>query len=117
MPRMVRSAPVNTQRWGVTVPLLGISLADHERVYREAEDLGYTDFWGAESDVDGVVPIALAAAWTKQATLGTAILGVFNRGPALLAMTAAALGGAAPGRFALGVGSGSNVNAQRRNRA
>jgi probable F420-dependent oxidoreductase len=106
---------VSTHRWGVTVPLAGISLAEHERVFREAEALGYTDLWGAESDVDGVVPIALAAAWTKTATLGTAILGVFNRGPALLAMTAAALGEAAPGRFCLGVGSGSNVNVERWN--
>ena len=106
---------MTTGRWGVTVPLAGISLADHEHVYREAEALGYTDFWSAESDVDGVVPIALAAAWTARATLGTAILGVFNRGPALLAMTAAALGEAAPGRFCLGVGSGSNVNVERWN--
>jgi probable F420-dependent oxidoreductase len=99
----------------VTIPLAGISLVEHEQVYREAEEHGYTDFWSAESDVDGVVPLALAAAWTKEATLGTAILGVFNRGPALLAMTAAALGEAAPGRFCLGVGSGSNVNVERWN--
>ena len=106
---------MTTTRWGVTIPLAGISLADHEQVYREAEERGYTDFWSAESDVDGVVPLALAAAWTKEATLGTAILGVFNRGPALLAMTAAALGEAAPGRFCLGVGAGSNVNVERWN--
>jgi probable F420-dependent oxidoreductase len=106
---------MTTQRWGVTVPLAGIPLAEHDGVYREAEDLGYTDLWGAESDVDAVVPIALAAAWTKRATLGIAILGVFNRGPALLAMTAAALGEAAPGRFCVGVGSGSNVNVERWN--
>jgi len=106
---------MTTPRWGVTIPLAGISLAEHEQVYREAEEMGYTDFWSAESDVDGVVPLALAAAWTKRATLGTAILGVFNRGPALLAMTAAALGEAAPGRFCLGVGSGSNVNVERWN--
>jgi len=106
---------MTTPRWGVTVPLTGISLPEHEQVYREAEEHGYTDFWSAESDVDGVVPIALATAWTKQATLGTAILGVFNRGPALLAMTAAALGEAAPGRFCLGVGSGSSVNVERWN--
>lgn len=106
---------MTTPRWGVTIPLAGISLLEHEQVYREAEAMGYTDFWSAESDVDGVVPLALAAAWTKQATLGTAILGVFNRGPALLAMTAAALGEAAPGRFCLGVGSGSNVNVERWN--
>jgi probable F420-dependent oxidoreductase len=106
---------MTTQRWGVTIPLAGISLTEHEQVYREAEEHGYTDFWSAESDVDGVVPLALAAAWTKEATLGTAILGVFNRGPALLAMTAAALGEAAPGRFCLGIGSGSNVNVERWN--
>ena len=106
---------MSERRWGVTIPLAGISLADHGQVYREAEDRGYTDFWGAESDVDGVVPLALAAAWTKRATLGVAILGVFNRGPALLAMTAAALAEAAPGRFCLGVGSGSNVNVERWN--
>ena len=106
---------MSTRRWGVTIPLAGISLVEHEQVYREAEEMGYTDFWSAESDVDGVVPLALAAAWTKHATLGTAIVGVFNRGPALLAMTAAALGEAAPGRFCLGVGSGSNVNVERWN--
>lgn len=102
-------------RWGLTVPLPGIALADHEPVYREAETLGYTDFWSAETDADAVIPIALAAAWTRRATLGTAILGAFIRGPALLAMTAAALGEAAPGRFCLGVGSGSNVNVERWN--
>lgn len=102
-------------RWGLTVPLPGIALADHEPVYREAETLGYTDFWSAETDADAVIPIALAAAWTRTATLGTAILGAFIRGPALLAMTAAALGEAAPGRFCLGVGSGSNVNVERWN--
>ncbi len=114
---MMYLRPVSAQRWGFTIPLMGISLVDHKRVYRESEDLGYTDIWGAESDVDGVVPLALAAAWTKRATLGVAILGVFNRGPALLAMTAAALGEAAPGRFCLGVGAGSNVNAERWNGA
>jgi probable F420-dependent oxidoreductase len=106
---------MSARRWGVTVPLAGIPLADHAQVYREAEERGYTDFWSAESDVDGVVAAALAAAWTTHATLGIAILGVFNRGPALLAMTAAALAEAAPGRFCLGVGAGSNVNVERWN--
>ena len=104
-----------TQRWGLTVPLEGISLSDHERVYREAEDLGYTDFWSSESDQDPIVPLALAAAWTKQATLGTAIIGAFGRGPAIMAMGAAALADAAPGRFVLGIGAGSSINVERWN--
>lgn len=102
-------------RWGLTVPLAGISLREHERVYREAEDLGYTDFWSSEADVDPWIPLALGAAWTTRATLGTAIVGAFTRGPAIIAMGAAAMGEAAPGRFVLGLGSGSNVTVERWN--
>ena len=102
-------------RWGLTVPLSGIPLSDHETVFREAEAMGYTDFWSAESDVDPWISLALGAAWTRSATLGTAIVGVFSRGPAIIAMGAAAMGEAAPGRFVLGVGSGSNVTVERWN--
>ncbi|HEV8585957.1 MAG TPA: LLM class F420-dependent oxidoreductase [Methylomirabilota bacterium] len=103
------------RRWGRTVPLAGISLAEHEPVFREAEALGYTDFWSAESDVDPWIVLALGAAWTTRATLGTAIVGAFTRGPAIIATGAAAMGEAAPGRFVLGVGSGSNVTVERWN--
>ena len=47
--------------------------------------------------------------------LGTGIVGVFQRGPALLAMEAAALAEASGGRFALGIGSSSNVIVERWN--
>ena len=104
-----------TPRWGLTVPLSGIPLADHEPVFREAEALGYTDFWSAESDVDPWIVLALGAAWTKRATLGTAIVGAFTRGPGIIAVGAAAMGEAAPGRFVLGIGSGSNVTVERWN--
>lgn len=103
------------ERWGLTVPLSGIPLSDHETVFREAEASGYTDFWSAESDVDPWICLALGASWTSTATLGTAIVGVFSRGPAVIAMGAAAMGEAAPGRFVLGVGSGSNVTVERWN--
>jgi probable F420-dependent oxidoreductase len=106
---------VRPRRWGLTVPLSGIPLSDHETVYREAEAIGYTDFWSAESDVDPWICLALAACWTRTATLGTAIVGVFSRGPAIIAIGAAAMGEAAPGRFVLGVGSGSNVTVERWN--
>jgi probable F420-dependent oxidoreductase len=102
-------------RWGLTVPLAGIPLSDHEPVFREAEALGYTDFWSAESDVDPWIVLALGASWTTSATLGTAIVGVFSRGPGIIAIGAAAMGEAAPGRFVLGVGSGSNVTVERWN--
>jgi probable F420-dependent oxidoreductase len=103
---------VRAKRWGLTIPLSGIPLSDHEAVFREAEAIGYTDFWSAESDVDPWICLALGASWTSTATLGTAIVGVFSRGPAIIAIGAAAMGEAAPGRFVLGVGSGSNVTVE-----
>ena len=106
---------VRPKRWGLTVPLNGISLPDHERVFREAEALGYTDFWSAEADSDPWIVLALGAAWTSRATLGTAIVGAFTRGPAIIAMGAQAMSEVAPGRFCLGIGSGSNVTVERWN--
>jgi probable F420-dependent oxidoreductase len=103
------------RRWGLTVPLDGIPLRAHETVYREAERLGYTDLWSYESDVDPWTPLALAAAWTEHATLGTAIVGAFTRGPAIIAMGAAALAETAPGRVVVGIGAGSNVTVERWN--
>ncbi|MEE2768980.1 MAG: LLM class F420-dependent oxidoreductase [Actinomycetota bacterium] len=102
-------------RYGMTVPLAG-SLLDHYEIFRELVDLGYTDVWSAEAnDTDGLTPLALAAAWAPELRLGTAILPVFTRGPALLAQSAAALASAAPGRFLLGVGSSSDVIVERWN--
>lgn len=104
-----------TMRWGISVPIEGLSLADHEAFYREAEELGYTEFWSSEADQEPLVPLALAAIWTKQATLGSAIVGAFSRGPAVMAMGAAAIAEAAPGRFILGIGAGSSINVERWN--
>lgn len=106
---------MNHNRWGLTVPLAGIPLAEHPSIFRDTEAFGYTDLWSAESDVDPWISLALAAASTTRATLGTAIVGAFSRGPAIIAMGAAAMGEAAPGRFVLGIGSGSDVTVERWN--
>ena len=103
------------RRWGLTVPLEGISLADHPSLFREAEALGYTDFWSYEADVDPWAPLAVAALSTDRATLGTAIVGAFTRGPGIIALAAQAMAELAPGRFCLGIGSGSNVTVERWN--
>jgi len=47
--------------------------------------------------------------------LGTAIIPAFTRGPATLAQSAATIAHAAPGRFALGIGTSSNVIVERWN--
>ena len=97
-------------RWGMTVPLGGVPLADHAAVYAALIDVGFTDLWSSEvSGTDAFTPLTLAAAWQPQARLGTAITPVFTRGPALLAQSAAALAEAAPGRFQLGIGASSPV--------
>jgi probable F420-dependent oxidoreductase len=97
------------KRPGMTVPLPG-HLHTHRERLSELADLGYTDIWSAEVDgADGLTPLALAAAWEPRLRLGTAILPAFTRSPALMAQSAAAMADAAPGRFALGLGTSSNV--------
>lgn len=95
-------------RWGITFPLDGVPLAQHRDLLTEAERAGYTDAWTMEvNGADAFVPLAMAAAWTEKMRLGTAIANVFTRTPTLLAMSAAAMAEAAPGRFCLGIGSSS----------
>jgi probable F420-dependent oxidoreductase len=96
-------------RWGLTLPLPLIALADHEDLVRRAEAAGYTDLWSGETNgPDGFTPLALAAAWTSELRLGTGVVGVFQRGPALLAQQAAALADVSRGRFVLGIGASSD---------
>jgi probable F420-dependent oxidoreductase len=97
-------------RWGLTVPLTGVPLPDHAALLAGLPDLGFTDVWSSEvAGTDAFTPLALASAWSPRLRLGTAIVPVFTRGPALLAMQAATLAEAAPGRFALGIGASSPV--------
>lgn len=99
----------------MTVPLPG-HLHTHRERLNELADLGYTDVWSAESDGgDGFTPLALAAAWEPRLRLGTAIIPAFTRAPALMAQSVAALADAAPGRFAIGLGTSSNVIVERWN--
>jgi probable F420-dependent oxidoreductase len=93
----------------LTLPLFGLGLADHADHVRRAEAAGYTDLWSGETQgPDGFTPLVLAAAWTDRARLGTGVVGVFTRGPALLAQQAAALTDASEGRFVLGIGASSD---------
>ncbi|MEE2697037.1 MAG: LLM class flavin-dependent oxidoreductase, partial [Actinomycetota bacterium] len=111
----LREESTNVSPYGITVPLPG-PLHDQRALYRELVDLGYTDVWSAEAgDSDGLTPLALAAAWAPELRLGTAILPAYTRSPALMAQCAATMASAAPGRFALGIGSSSDVIVERWN--
>jgi probable F420-dependent oxidoreductase len=97
------------QRWGLTVPFTGVALADNGELYKRAEAAGYTDLWSGETNgPDGFSPLLLGAAWTEKVRLGTGIVGVMQRGRALLAQEAAAAADASRGRFALGIGASSD---------
>ena len=102
-------AAVNTKRWGLTLPLPMTPLHQTAEHVRRAEAAGYTDLWSGETNgPDGFTPLALAAAWSESVRLGTGVVGVFQRGPAILAQQAAALADGSGGRFALGIGASSD---------
>ena len=78
--------------------------------------MGYTDIWSAESDgADAFTPLAMAAAWEPRLRLGTAIVPAYTRSPACFAQSVASMADAAPGRFAIGIGSSSNVIVEKWN--
>jgi probable F420-dependent oxidoreductase len=102
--------------YGMTVPLDGVPLAEQRSWFEELAALGYTDVWSSEADgTDAFTPLALAAAWAPTLRLGTAVVPAFTRGPALMAQSVAAMAEAAPGRFAFGIGTSSDVIVERWN--
>ena len=71
-----------------------------------AEALGYDSAWMAELwGESAVARLADVAARTETIGLGTAIVNVFSRTPAVLAMTAKTIDDISGGRFTLGVGT------------
>lgn len=75
-----------------------------------AEQNGYTDVWSAEAGgPDGLTPLAAIASQCPTLRLGTAILPVFTRPAALMAMGAATLQHLSGGRFVLGIGTSSSI--------
>jgi F420-dependent oxidoreductase-like protein len=77
----------------------------------EAERLGIDFVWSHESwGLDAATPLAFMAARTSRIRLGSGIMQVGTRTPALIAMTALSLASMSNDRFALGLGvSGPQV--------
>ena len=77
----------------------------------EAERLGYDSVWTGEAwGSDTIVPLAWLGALTRKIRLGTAIMQMPARTPAMTAMTAMTLDAMSGGRFILGIGpSGPQV--------
>src|ERR1051325_9825808 len=96
---------------GVTLRLANDNWHDAAAYAVEAEKLGVDYVWSAEAwGHDAVTPLAFVAARTSRVKLGTAIMQVGTRTPALVAMTAMSLDAMSDGRFLLGLGvSGPQV--------
>jgi probable F420-dependent oxidoreductase len=109
--------PMGSQaRWGLTLPLHGLPVAEQRDLVAGLPDLGYTDVWSAElNGVDAFTPLTLASQWAPQLRLGTAIVGVYGRAPVTLAVQAATLADLAPGRFVMGIGTSSKVAVEQWN--
>src|SRR5438874_10649480 len=77
----------------------------------EAERLGYDSIWTAEAyGSDAVTPATWIAARTTRIHVGTAIMQIAARSPAMTAMTAMTLDALSDGRFRVGLGvSGPQV--------
>lgn len=98
-------------RLAITLPAPGLSSLESVALARRAEDdWGYEAIWLAETNGPDSATFAAAIAMaTQRVELGTAIVPVYNRTPAVLAMTAGTLAELSEGRFILGVGSSSHA--------
>lgn len=85
---------------------------DNLALAREADRLGYSVVWAAEAyGSDAPTVLAWVAAQTQRIDVGSAIMQIPARTPAMTAMTAATLDTLSEGRFRLGLGvSGPQVS-------
>ncbi len=93
-------------RLGLALPHTGIQRFHALALARRAEANGFDSVWTGEGwGTDAVSLLAWLAAGTERVRLGTAILQIPARRPAMAAMTAATLDHLSDGRFVLGLGA------------
>jgi F420-dependent oxidoreductase-like protein len=84
----------------------GLTFPDALELTERAEALGFDSVWVPEAwGTDAISILGALAARTDRIRLGTGIVNVFSRTPALLAQTAATLDLISNGRFILGLGT------------
>jgi len=93
-------------RLGLNFGYWGSGPSDNIAIAREAERFGYHSLWTAEAyGSDAVTPLVWLAAHTERINVGTAIMQMPARTPAMTAMTAATIDLLTGGRFMLGIGA------------
>jgi F420-dependent oxidoreductase-like protein len=84
----------------------GAGLSRAVELAQRADALGFSSAWTAEAyGTDAVTPLTWLAACTNTIHLGTGIMQMPARSPAMTAMTAATLDAMSQGRFLLGLGA------------
>ena len=98
-------------RLGLNIGYSGAQVALPLDLIQEADRLGYHAVWTAEAyGSDCITPLAWIGALTKNIKLGSGIMQMPARSPAMTAMTAITLDQLSGGRFLLGLGlSGPQV--------
>ncbi len=99
-----------TPRLAASLPLPP-SLDMCRRVAERAEALGYDSLWIADTGAgpDAFVVGAVAAGVTRRVRIGTAVVPVYTRAPAVMAAGIGSLAQLAPGRVVLGLGASSET--------
>ena len=98
-------------RLGLNIGYAGSTLSVNLDLVKHAEKAGFDSVWAAEAyGSDAITPLAWIAGQTEKIKLGTAIMQMPARTPAMTAMTAMSLDQISGGRFILGLGpSGPQV--------
>ncbi len=94
--------------------LTSLHIADAASTARSLEGAGFHGLWVAETQVDALLPLAVAAVNTRTLRLGTGIAIAFARSPMVTAMDAWAIQRASGGRFDLGLGTQVRAHVERR---
>ena len=95
----------------VNVGYFGPHITGEKQLIKELDDLGISCIWTAEAyGYDAVTPLSYFAALTNRIELGSGIMQIPGRSPAMAAMTAVTIDKLSNGRFRLGLGvSGPQV--------
>jgi probable F420-dependent oxidoreductase len=91
-----------------------LAIEDAGDYARAVEEKGFHGLWVAETQVDPLLPLAVASGRTHALRLGTAVAIALARSPMVMAMDAWALQRASRGRLDLGLGTQVRAHVERR---
>jgi probable F420-dependent oxidoreductase len=94
--------------------ITSLAIEDAGEYARRCEQGGYHGLWITETQVDPLLPLAVAATTTDHLRLGTGISVALARSPMVTAMDAWAIQRASRGRLDLGLGSQVKAHIERR---